>query len=427
MFRRGNAAAEILKSVWDEKRPLDEALARNKAMNQLAERDRGFARLMVMTCLRRRGQIDALLAGFLAKPLVGKTTDVMHCLRLGVAQLIWLKTPPHAAVHAMVETVQAMGHEQMKGLVNAVLKRVAKEGEAVVAAQDEVKLNIPEWIYTGWQKSYGEAGARAMGLALQQEPPLDITVKNDAEGWAYKLGGIVLPTGSVRIMQAGRVDQLEGFAEGEWWVQDAAAALPVKLLGDVRGQEVLDLCAAPGGKTAQLAAAGAVVTALDKSPRRLMLLDENMHRLGFTVETVESDLLKYRPQKQFDAILLDAPCTATGTLRRHPEVIWNKTPDDVPELAALQRRLLNRVVKWLKPGGRLVYCVCSLQPKEGESQAVDFQPEEGKFAILPAPDSWKELGIVTDKGELRARPDKMNEMGGMDGFYAVCWQHLSNN
>lgn len=419
-------AAELLHAVLGEKRPLDEALARHKGLHALAERDRGFVRLMLMTVLRRLGQIDALLGEILEKPLVGKTQDVMHCLRLGVAQLVWLETPPHAAVHAMVETVAVMGHERMKGLVNAVLKRVAQNGAQMIVNQDESILTLPLWLYDSWKSVYGDEMARSIAKARLLEPPLDITVKNDVEGWAAKLGGIVLPTGSVRIVRAGRVEELAGYNDGIWWVQDVAASLPVQMLGDVRGKYVLDLCAAPGGKTAQLAALGAEVTAVDKSPRRLAMLQANMARLKLEAHLLEADIMRFTPDKQFDAILLDAPCSATGTLRRHPEVVWHKTQEDITELAQIQKRLLRRVSAWIKPGGKLVYCVCSLQPEEGELQTEHFLATHPDFAIVPPPEAWKMHGITTPKNALRTHPACLPDSGGMDGFYAICVQRLNN-
>jgi 16S rRNA (cytosine967-C5)-methyltransferase len=363
----------------------------------------------------------------LEKSLTGRTQDVMHCLRLGVAQLIWLKTPPHAAVHAMVDTAAVMGHERMKGVVNAVLKRVVREGEDIISTQDEAVANLPAWLYACWREAYGEDVARAIALARLGEPPLDITVKEDASGWAEKLGGILLPTGSVRLEGAGRVEELPGYAEGAWWVQDTAASLPVKLLGDVRGQRVLDLCAAPGGKTAQLLAAGAKVTAVDKSPRRLRLLGENLKRLRQHVEMVEADILRFKPDGMYDAILLDAPCSATGTLRRHPEVVWHKKREDITELAALQRRLLARASSWLKPEGKLLYCVCSLQLEEGEAQAEAFAASHPGYVPLPLPQEWQELKSTSKNIGLRTHPALMGDAGGMDGFYAICWQRLKDN
>jgi 16S rRNA (cytosine967-C5)-methyltransferase len=322
----------------------------------------------------------------------------------------------------MVETVAALGHERMKGLVNAVLKRVAKEGAAIIAGQDAAELNLPGWLAATWREAYGKDVARAIALACLAEPPLDLTVKEDAAGWAAKLGGVVLPTGAVRIAGAGRVEALEGYAQGEWWVQDAAASLPVQLLGDVRGQEVLDLCAAPGGKTAQLILAGALVTAVDKSARRLALLKSNLERLKLGAETVESDILRYKPEKRFDAILLDAPCSATGTLRRHPEAARHKSPQDIAELAAVQKRLLSRVGAWLKPGGRLLYCVCSLQPEEGERQMEEFMAAHPHRKIVPAPAALGALKLIDARGALRTHPACLEAYGGMDGFYAICLQ-----
>jgi 16S rRNA (cytosine967-C5)-methyltransferase len=419
-------AAEILVQVLASKRPFDEAIARHIAIAELEPRDRNFARLMVMTVLRRLGQIDALLAQMLEKPLEGKSTTVMQCLRLGVAQLVWLDTPAHAAVHDTVETVNTMGFERMKGLVNAVLKRVAREGKERIAAQDEATLNLPAWLYASFKETYGESTARAIGLACLGEPPLDITVKADLEQWAKALGGVALPSGSLRLHTAGKVDALEGYHEGAWWVQDVAASLPVALLGDVQGKTVLDLCAAPGGKSAQLGAAGARVVAVDQSKRRLELLSANMQRLALSVDTVEADILRWKPEFTPDAILLDAPCSATGTLRRHPEVAWLRTQGDVSELAGIQKRLLRRVAGWLGAGGKMVYCVCSLQKEEGEEQTEAFLREHPDFKVVTPPQNWKgaAYGVIDALGALRTHPACLPEAGGMDGFYAICYQRI---
>ncbi len=410
-------AVEILAEVLDRKRPFDEAVIRHAGMQALSVRDRNFARLMVMTCLRRLGQIDALLALMLEKPLSGKTNDVMHALRLGIAQLLWLKTPPHAAVHAMVDTVAELGHGRMKGLVNVVLKRVAREGEEMIKAQDAARLSVPSWIFESWRKAYGEKAARAIATPRDNAVPLDVTVKSDAETWAGELGGILLPTRSIRIEEAGQVELLKRYQEGEWWVQDAAAALPVRLLGEITGKIVLDLCAAPGGKTAQLAAAGAKVIAVDQSKRRLQIVKANMERLHLQAELIESDILRWRPDQAPDIILLDAPCSATGTLRRHPEVVWHRRKEDIAELADIQKKMLNRTSGWLQKGGKLLYCVCSLQPEEGEEQIEKFLKTHPEFSIrhaagVPAP-------FVNKQGMLRTTPALWPEYGGMDGFYAV--------
>ena len=410
-------AVELLAEVLDRKRPFDEAVVRHAGLQALSERDRNFARLLVMTVLRRLGQVDALINGMLEKSLSGKSNDVMHILRLGAVQLLWLKTPAHAAVHAMVEAANEMGHSRMKGLVNVVLKRVATEGEAVIAAQDVAKINVPGWLYASWSKAYGEEAARAIASLQDMVPPLDITVKQDADMWAQKLGGVVLPTGSVRVTQAGRVDLLTGYEEGAWWVQDAAAALPVLLAGDVAGKTVFDLCAAPGGKTAQLAAAGANVVAVDQSKRRLQILQANLQRLQLQAEIVESDMLKWKPSSIPDVVLLDASCSATGTLRRHPEVLWHRQPEDVAELTLLQRKMLNRASNWLEAGGKLIYCVCSLQTEEGEQQIEQFLDTHKDFSLKPV--SGVPSEFITKQGALRTLPSHFGDIGGLDGFYAA--------
>ena len=409
-----SCAVEILSQVLEHKRPFDEAVIRHNGLQQLEERDRNFARLMVMTTLRRLGQIDALLAKMLAKPLEGKTQTVMNCLRIGVTQLIWLKTPPHAAVSEMVDIVADLGHERMKGLVNVVLKRVAKEGEEIIATQDEAKINLPDWLYKSWVEFYGAETARAIATTRLAEPPLDITVKNNPAEWAEKLGGIVLPTGSVRLERTGKVTELAGYDEGQWWVQDAASAIPVTLLGDITGKVVFDLCAAPGGKTAQLAAKGAKVYAIDQSKRRLEILSKNLTRLNLQAEIIESDVLKYESDITPDIVLLDAPCSASGTMRRHPELVWNREPKMVEELADLQKRMLGRAASWLKPQGKILYCVCSLQKQEGEAQIDRFLQNYKDFKLEKISSEF-----ATKEGYLRITPANLPELGGIDGFFAA--------
>lgn len=417
-------AAQLLDDVLVRKRSFDEAIAHHNGFGRLEERDRNFTRLLVLTTLRRLGQIDALLADMLEAPLRGKTQDVQHVLRLGVAQLLWLKTPAHAAVNESVDAVAALGHERMKGLVNAVLKRVSREGEAIVATQHEAKLNVPEWLYTAWEKRFGAEAAEAISLSRLTEAPLDISVKSDAAGWAEKLSATLLPTDSLRLTRAGRVDALAGYDSGEWWVQDVAATLPVKMLGDVKGKRVLDLCAAPGGKTAQLASAGAEVIAVDQSARRLKVLEQNLQRLQLNAEIVEADILKWKGVGEADAVLLDAPCSATGTLRRHPELVWHRSEEDLTRLVDIQKRLLHRAAKWVKPGGTLVYCVCSLQEEEGMGQINTFLESNKGFALQAA--NRLPIEFIDKNGYYVTHPGLWKEQGGVDGFFGAILTKMSH-
>jgi len=418
-------AAQVLADILDHQKMFDEAMADNPHIAGLSERDRNFTHLLVKTVIRRIGQIDAIIGAMLKSPLKGKSNTVMHCLRLGVAQLLWLETPPHAAVNATVEIVADFGHSQMKGLVNAVLKKVAVEGKNIAGKQDEAKLNLPKWIYESWRKTFGEHSVRAIYASTNEAIPLDITVKEDAEKWAKTLGGEVIVTGQVRVFDAGKVEKLAGYEQGDWWIQDAASALPVLMLGDIAGKTVLDLCAAPGGKTAQLLQAGAKVISVDKSKRRLEVLNTNMQRLNYQPMVVESDILTYQPAFTPDIILLDAPCSATGTLRRHPEVLWQNSNKDVAELANIQAELLHKTSGWLKKGGILLYCVCSLQPEEGEMQIENFLKSHKDFTIKPlAASILAKLPqpTVNFQGAVRTLPGTFPLIGGIDGFYAVLLQ-----
>jgi 16S rRNA (cytosine967-C5)-methyltransferase len=316
------------------------------------------------------------------------------------------------------------------GLVNAVLRRCAREGQPLI---DEVKsqtLDSPPWLLARWIAHYGESTAKEIAVALGYEPSLDITVKSDAEQWATRLHGEVLPTGSVRTLLQGSVTMLPGFTEGQWWVQDAAAALPVRLFGDVAGKTIADLCAAPGGKTAQLALAGARVTAIDRSPGRVARLRDNLTRLTLEAETVVADAAEWPKEAgaeggSFDGVLVDAPCASTGTIRRHPDVAWLRQEADIGALMAVQKRLLQKAVALLKPKGILVYCTCSLEAEEGEQAISALLASESAVRRVPI-DAGEVAGlaeILTAEGDLRTLPCHLPHddprLSGLDGFYAA--------
>jgi len=322
------------------------------------------------------------------------------------------------------------GARRFAALVNAVLRRVAAASSEILAEQDAARLNTPDWLWDRWAANYGDDAARAIAAQHMLEPPLDLSVKADPEGWAHRLGGVALPTGSVRLAGRGRIEALEGYSEGGWWVQDAAAALPARVLGNIAGQRVADLCAAPGGKTAQLAQAGAKVTAVDQSPKRLKRLRENLSRLGLEAEAVAADATSWQPSVLFDAVLLDAPCTATGTIRRHPDIAHLKRPADLEKLAALQTRLLDNAVTLLRPGGCLVYCTCSLEPEEGISQIEQMLEKHPEMRLDPigsarlgAPDAW-----LRPPGVIRTLPHQMPAddpaLSGIDGFFIAKLQKI---
>jgi 16S rRNA (cytosine967-C5)-methyltransferase len=310
MFQAATArdvALDLIGAVLRRKRPLDDAIDDNQEMQELSGRDRAFARLLTATVLRRLGQIDALIALCLSTPLAPRAALVHDILRLGVAQLLFLRTPPHAAVATSVDIAHSRGFLSHKGLVNAVLRRLSVEGAALLEEQDAARLNTPQWLWQSWSRTYGEATARAIAASHMKEAPLDLTLRSDAEAWCTRLQGVMLPTGTLRRAAGGSLASLPGYAEGDWWVQDAAAALPARLFGELEGREVLDLCAAPGGKTAQLASGGARVTAVDRSTRRLERLVANFDRLALPVAAVAADALTWRPPHPVDAVLLDAP------------------------------------------------------------------------------------------------------------------------
>ena len=424
------AAARLLAAVIDAHTPLDgmtDAEHGHPQYRALDPRDRALVRAILVTALRHRGTIAALLARRLEKPLPANATALSHILHVAAAQILFLDVPDSAAVDlAVTHAKEDPRTTRFSGLVNGVLRALARAKDVELPEALAATADAPGWFVERLTAAYGNEAAAKILAAHRHEAPVDFTVKADPSAWAERLGGIVLPTGSVRVERlAGPVPELPGFADGAWWVQDAAAALPAKLMGDVRGLRVADLCAAPGGKTAQLVLAGADVTAVDTSRSRLARLQQNLARLDLSAETVQADLLAYEPPKLFDAVLLDAPCSSTGTVRRHPDVPWTKTPDDIAKLADLQRRLLERATMLVRPGGTVVFSNCSLDPQEGENLLAAFLSDHSGIALDPVRPG-EVAGIapfLTEEGTLRTTPAALDlgspALSGLDGFFAA--------
>jgi 16S rRNA (cytosine967-C5)-methyltransferase len=425
-------AADILDGVLHKQRTLDEQLdgaAAHPGLKTLSDRDRALMRRLVATILRRLGTLGHVLSRLLDRGIPTDAPRAQSALLIGAAQILWMDVPDHAAVDLSVRLVQSDRRAaKYAGLVNAVLRRCAREGQPLI---DEVKsqtLDIPPWLLARWTAQYGESLTRDIALAISHEPSLDITVKSDPEQWASRLHGEILPTGTVRTLLQGSVKMLPGFIEGHWWVQDTAAALPARLFGDIAGKSIADLCAAPGGKTAQLVHAGARVTAVDRSPARMARLRENLTRLSMEAEIVVADAAEWPGAKSgegFDGILIDAPCTSTGTIRRHPDVAWLRQEVDIAALAALQKRLLQKAITLLRPGGILVYCTCSLEPEEGEQAIAALLGSDSGMRRAPI-EAGEVAGlqeILTAEGELRTLPCHLPHtdprLAGLDGFYAA--------
>jgi 16S rRNA (cytosine967-C5)-methyltransferase len=418
-------AADILDGVLRRHRALDELIDGSGELARLEDRDRALTRALVAVVLRRLGTLRHLLGGFLERGALPQAPRVESALLIGAAQILFFDVPDHAAVDLSVRLAQADRHAaRFAGLVNAVLRRVTREGAALLPTLDMPVLDTPPWLFARWAQHYGAATAHAIATAHGHEPALDLTVKGDAEAWAAILGGRVLPTGTVRMLAHGPVTALAGFDDGAWWVQDAAAALPARLFGDIRGRRVADLCAAPGGKTAQLAAAGAHVTAIDRAPARLKRLQENLARLSLDAEFVCADIAEWTAEP-FDAVLLDAPCSATGTIRRHPDVPWLKREEDVTALAGAQRRLIERAAALTARGGTLIYCTCSLEPEENQAVVAALLAQNSDLRRKPLTDDelFGRAELISADGDLRTLPcqfpDPDPRFAGLDGFYAA--------
>jgi 16S rRNA (cytosine967-C5)-methyltransferase len=427
-------ACDILGGVLRRHRSLDEQLDGPEAhpgLAALSERDRALVRKLTATALRRLGSLRAVLSRVLERGLPENAPGLEPVLLIGATQILWLDVADHAAVDLAVRLVQADRRTgAYAGLVNAVLRRITREGAALLAELDPLRLDTPPWLRDRWVRQFGAASVSAIAAMHACEPPLDLSARRDASIWATRLGGVVITTGTVRTLAHGRISELPGYAEGAWWVQDAAASLPVRLFGDLANRQVADLCAAPGGKTAQLAVAGAAVTAVDRSMTRLARLRANLARLQLQVQIVAADVLEWEGGT-FDAVLLDAPCMATGTIRRHPDIAWLKRETDLSGLTNLQGRLLDRATALLKPGGTLIYCTCSLEPEENEHQ-VDALLSRS-LPLRRRPITKDEVFGMADWlspiGDLRTLPchlpDRDGRMAGLDGFYAARLERLA--
>jgi 16S rRNA (cytosine967-C5)-methyltransferase len=420
-------AARAVAEALTTSRPLDERLAADltQPKGALDARDRALARSIAIVSMRRLGTIRKALARRLEKGMPRRRGALEWTLVVAAAQILFLDTPDHAAVDLAVKATRAEpASAPFAALANAVLRAIARDRDEILATSDPLDDDTPAWLAQRWRSAYGETVARAIALAHRSEPTLDLSVKSDPAGWAEKLGGVVLPTGSLRLDTHLAVAELEGYADGEWWVQDGAAALPVRLLRPAPGMRIVDLCAAPGGKAAELAAAGADVTAVDRSAERLKVLAANFSRLHLRSEVVVADALTFEAPP-FDAVLLDAPCSATGTIRRHPDVAWIKRLGDLAPLVKLQTELLDRAIALARPGGAVVYCVCSLEPEEGEAQiaaALRRNPDVRRLAVTA-----EEIGglaeCLTPSGDLRTLPCHLwgdnPRRSGLDGFFAA--------
>ena len=425
-------AFSLVTRVLDQRVTLEEAGEALAAVaGRMAARDAAFGRAIAYASLRHKGALEALLARFLDRPLPEHGLAASRVLLTGAAELMVLNGKPHAAVDGANHLALAVREAKpFKALVNAVLRRVVQEGPAIWGALDRPRLNTPDWLWRRWSAAYGEDGARAIAAAHEAPAPLDLTPKDPAETalWATRLKAAMLGAGSLRMARGGAVETLPGYEEGAWWVQDAAAAIPARMLLDLvaPGARLADLCAAPGGKTMQLAASGAAVTAVDSSGPRLRRLAANLARTGLSADVVKADIRDWRPDAPLDGVLLDAPCSATGTIRRHPELPWIRDEGAVSRPAAVTSDLLDAAFSALKPGGVMVFAVCSLEPEEGEAQVAAFLARTpGATPISPDAAVFGLPEAAQTAHGLRILPSMLSELGGIDGFFVAAMRRAA--
>ncbi len=423
MLAARHAALEIASAILDRRQPLDQALEEHKGLPVLPARDRAFVRMLTATMLRRMGQIDDFIRRATEKDEPPSPPLLHSLLRLGTAQIAFMDVPDYAAADTSVRIAEERGLSRQKGLVNAVLRRIAREHREWTAKQDPARMNTPDWLMKIWIADYGLRTAAEIAQANMAEAPLDISLKDASAQahWAETLQAAMLPTGTLRRTAGGAVQELPGFGDGMWWVQDASAAIPARLFGNVGGKTIVDLCAAPGGKTAQLAAAGAHVVALDRSGSRMKRLDENLRRLRLdkNVKVEAADAGTWQPKEKAAYVLLDAPCSATGTIRRHPDVPYLKSEADIARMAVAQERMIDNAAAMLAPGGILIYCTCSLQKEEGERQIEKLLARNAGIQRTHAtPEEIGHIdGIINEQGDIRILPYHLAAQGGMDGFF----------
>ncbi len=410
----------ILKEVLDNGATLENAF--DKHSKGISPVDKRFMRHLTTTTIRHLGQLDCIIDHCTKTKLGNTQTAVRHVLRLGICQLLFTEIPAHAAVNTAVNLMdKSIGKKlrYLKNTVNAVLRKVDREREELLKKYGNSRHNIPKWILNRWDTRYGKETVKEIINQILQEAPLDLALLPQAQldEWAIKLKAEKLPLGGLRIKNAGNIRDLPGYEDGMWWVQDLAAQLPAHLLGAGKGDKLLDICAAPGGKTLQSVASGLKVTAVDISKRRLERLHENLRRLSLNAEIIETDILKFEPKKQWQYILVDAPCSSTGTIRRHPEILWSYREDKIKSLAILQQKMLDKAAQLLAPGGTLIYCTCSMEIEEGPGQIN---------ALLERNSTLKRKGIsaselpgleqsILQTGDVQTLPHYFN--GGMDGFF----------
>ncbi|WP_157216619.1 RsmB/NOP family class I SAM-dependent RNA methyltransferase [Flavisphingomonas formosensis] len=405
------AALRLLDAVLRKGLPLEAAL--DGATRELDRADdRAFAHAIAAETLRRLPDLDALIDSATQKPLP-YDAKARFALRIALSQALALETPAHAAIATVLPLVDGGPRKLVHGVFGALMRK-----QATLPALP----TLPKPVAARWRGNWGLATAEAARALIAAPPPIDLALKKveaTAE-WAERLGGISLAPGHVRIARSAGISTLPGFAEGDWWVQDIAASLPARLLGEGEGRHLLDLCAAPGGKTLRLAAAGWRVTALDLSEPRLVRLQENLARTGLSAETIAADLTLWAPEEAADAVLLDAPCSATGIFRRHPDVLHRVRERAIGELAEQQRAMLLRAADWVKPGGTLVYAVCSLEPREGEAVADALIEARPDYALLPVENAELPDGLTPDRsGRVRVLPGMLADQGGADGFFVA--------
>jgi len=416
-------ALDILSNVIRNKKPLTRLF--DSLDDNIEARDRAFIYLLVLTTLRHIGEIDHALGLFLKKKPDGMTQDI---LRLGVSQIIFIGSSPHAAVDTSVKLAQNLGREGLSGLVNAVLRKVSTNRQKIISRKYSPFINTPDWLQESWETAYGKDEAIKISQSHMFDPLIDITFKYPELNELKENGleSLILPNGSLRIRKPKRVNELPGFKEGNWWVQDAAAVYPAKILLWALGASkanIVDLCAAPGGKTMQLSAAGHSVTSVDISASRMQILKENLFRTNLSADCVVVDFLKWRPERLFDAVLLDCPCSSTGTIRRNPDIALTKCYDDIIRYSQSQKLMIKRALQFLVPGGFIVYACCSIQSEEGPD-VIKSILKDNNINILPIDCNALQIesSWIDEIGAIRTLPFYWSDRGGMDGFYIALLQ-----